>query len=209
LSDVAVQRFYRLHARLYDRTRWLILHGRRRAVEELHLSPDSQVLEVGCGTGLNFRHVRRSLDAERGRVVGLDFSQPMLTRARKRLDANDWSNVELVLGDATRMEFTQPFDGVLFAYSLTMIPDWQAALQRGYENLRPGGRMVVLDFATFDGWGPFAPLARTWLRLHHVDTRRPYLDELHQLLPDLKIHRRLGGYHFTAAGTRRPTGSPE
>ncbi len=126
----------------------------------------------------------------------------MLAKARRRLTANGWSNVELVEGDATAVTFPEPFDGILFAYSLTMIPDWKAALDRACQNLRPGGRLVVLDFATFDGWGPLALVARAWLRLNHVETRRPYLERLRELFPDLEVWHRLGGYHFTAAGTR-------
>src|SRR3990170_732430 len=59
---------------VYDSTRWMILHGRRAAVELLALRPDSQVLEIGCGTGLNFRRLLEKLDPARGVLTGLDFS---------------------------------------------------------------------------------------------------------------------------------------
>lgn len=198
-----VQRFYRYHALFYDFTRWMILHGRRRAVQALRLTPQSTVLEIGCGTGLNFRHIVSRLDPERGRLVGLDFSHDMLAKARRRVAAHRWPHVELVQADATRLDLGRRFDGVLFAYSLTMIPDWRAALGRAREHLQPGGRLVVLDFGRFERWGPLAPVMRAWLRANHVETLEPYGEEVRRLFPDTTaISTWAGGYNFTAVAER-------
>ncbi len=202
MSDTAVQRFYRLHAHVYDSTRWMILHGRRRAAAALDLRPDSQVLEIGCGTGLNFRYLLEYLDPAAGKLTGLDFSADMLERAARRVARQGWSNVDVVQGDATSMNLGRQFDAVFFGYSLTMIPQWPAALDRACEHLTAGGRLVVLDFSRFHGWGPLAPLMRTWLRLNHVETLRPYEDEMHKRLQGLKVHYWLGGYNFTAVGRK-------
>jgi S-adenosylmethionine-diacylgycerolhomoserine-N-methlytransferase len=198
VTTTSVQRFYRYHAYFYDFTRWTILHGRRRAVAALGLRPDSTVLEVGCGTGLNFGHVQRHLDPARGTLVGLDFSADMLKRAERRVAAQGWSNVALVQDDASVMDLDRDFDAILFAYSLTMIPDWPAALVRAWEHLRGGGRLVVLDFGEFRGWRPLAALMRAWLRANHVETQRPYTAELRRLGDAVCVDRWLGGYNFTA-----------
>lgn len=203
MAQSAVQRFYKYHALVYDKTRWMILHGRRRAVARMQLRPDARVLEVGCGTGLNFSYLLEPLDASRGTLVGLDFSDDMLVQARKRVEREHWGNVSLLQGDATTMQLNQTFDGILFAYSITMIPDWPKALERAYEHLKPGGRMVVLDFCTFDSWGPLAPVMRGWLRANHVETKRPYIDRMRDLFPDLELSTWMGGYNFTAVGQRR------
>jgi S-adenosylmethionine-diacylgycerolhomoserine-N-methlytransferase len=203
VTQTAVQRFYRYHAYVYDWTRWLILHGRREAVRRLAPQPGSRVLEVGCGTGLNFGLVQERLDAARGRLVGLDFSADMLGRAERRVAARGWTNVELVQADATTMELGRTFDRVLFAYSLTMIPDWRAALRRAREHLEPGGRIVVLDFGPFSGWGPLAPLMRAWLRANHVETLRPYPQGINEIFEEVEVLYALGGYRFTAVATRR------
>lgn len=202
VAATTVQTFYRYQAYIYDWTRWTILHGRRRAVAQLHLRPDARVLEVGCGTGLNFRFLLECLDPARGRLVAVDFSPQMLRQAAKRVSARRWRNVELVEADATRLDLGQRFDGILFAYSLTMIPDWPAAIDRAYAHLAPGGRLVVLDFGRFEGWGPLAPLLRGWLRLNHVETLRPYEQKLRAVFPDLDIRYWLGGYNFTAVGRK-------
>ena len=202
MAQSAVQRFYRYHAYVYDSTRWMILHGRRRAVERLSLRPDSKVLEVGCGTGLNFRHVLDHLAPDAGQLTGLDFSGDMLQRARRRAAARGWQNVDLVQADAAKLALDRRFDAILFGYSVTIIPDWTAALERAYEHLRPGGRLAVLDFGRFQAWGPLAPLMRTWLRLNHVETLRPYEQKLRELFNEISIEYWLGGYNFTAVGRR-------
>lgn len=200
--STAVQTFYRYHAYVYDWTRWMILHGRKQAVARLDLRPDGEVLEIGCGTGLTFRYLLDQLDPQRGRLVGLDFSPDMLRRARKRVAAHGWKNVELVEADAAKLDLGRRFDGILFAYSLTMIPDWQAAIDRAQQHLKPGGRMVVLDFGRFQRWGPLGAVMRGWLRLNHVETLRQYENRLHEVFPDLDVHHWLGGYSLTAVGRR-------
>ena len=68
--------------------------------------------------------------------------------------------------------------------------------------LKPGGRMVVLDFGIFRSWGPLAPVMRTWLKLNHVLTRRPYLDRMREVCGDIDEYHWLGGYNFTAVARR-------
>ena len=206
MASTPVQRFYRYHAIFYDFTRWMILHGRRRAVRAMRLRPDSSVLEIGCGTGLNFRHIVDQLDPTRGRLTGLDFSADMLAKARRRVSSHGWAHVVLEQGDATQLDLGQRFDGILFAYSITMIPDWRAALARAREHLSPGGRLVVLDFFRFHRWGPLAPVMRAWLRANHVDTLEPYEDEIRSLFPDaVEVSYWAGGYNFTAVAERPAT----
>lgn len=203
MADTAVQRFYRFQAYIYDSTRWTILHGRRRAAATLDLRPNARLLEVGCGTGLNFPYLLDYLDPHDGHLVGLDFSAEMLARAKNRINRQNWSNVDLVQADAAKMSFDRPFDAIFFGYSLTMIPDWPASLDRAAELLVPGGRIVVLDFSRFLRWGPLAPLMRGWLRLNHVETLRPYEDGLRQRFDDVHVNYWLGGYNFTAVGRRK------
>ncbi len=206
MSPSAVQRFYRFHARMYDSTRWMILHGRRAAVDRLRLRGDSQVLEIGCGTGLNFRYLMQRLDPSAGHLTALDFSGEMLERAERRIARRGWKNVTLLCADATRFSAPAGFDAILFAYSLTMIPNWPAALDRAYAHLQPGGRLVVLDFGMFDGWGPLGALMRGWLKLNHVETRAAYVDKLQQIFGRVQVRHWLGGYNFTAVGERENHG---
>jgi S-adenosylmethionine-diacylgycerolhomoserine-N-methlytransferase len=199
VQQTSVQRYYRFHAAIYDWTRWLVLHRRKQAIQHLQLRPDSSVLEIGCGTGLNFGAILAQLDPVAGGLTGVDFSLDMLSRARRRIAARGWNDVELIAADATSLALGRSFDSVLFAYSLSMIPDWEAAVRRAWDHLRPGGQLVILDFGEFRGWGPLGPLARGWLRLNHVATLRAYPQRLPEILGPIQVENWLGGYAFLAA----------
>jgi len=202
-TTAVVQRFYRFHAHVYDSTRWTILHGRRRAAACLNLRPDSQVLDVGCGTGLNFKQILAYLDpAQGGQLTGVDFSAAMLRKAAKRIARHGWTNVELIEDDATNMDLGRQFDAAFFGYSLAVIPNWEAALRCVRDHLVPDGTLVVLEFDQFHHWGPLAPVFRGWLRLNHVETRRPYADGIRRLFQRVEVHHWLGRYNFTAVGRK-------
>jgi S-adenosylmethionine-diacylgycerolhomoserine-N-methlytransferase len=159
--DVAgLERFYGWQAGLYDWTRPAILFGRRRAVERLAPVRGERLLDVGCGTGFNLP----SLAASGARVVGVECSPAMLQRARARVaargvgarvgfDARPYGSHAEQLGRA---------DGILFSYSLSMIPPYALVLDRAWQDLRPGGRVAVVDF--LDACGPVG----AWLTASHV-----------------------------------------
>ena len=84
----ATQSFYGRWARAYDllATAPGVDSWRDRAADALALEPGDTVVEMGCGTGANFSHLRERVGAE-GRVVGVDLTRGMLRRARERVDA--------------------------------------------------------------------------------------------------------------------------
>ena len=163
-----LRRFYRWNAPIYDLTRWAILRGRRAAIDALRLRPGNGVLEIGCGTGLSFVSLVEQV-GERGRVVGVDLSYHMLARARHR----HRHNVHLIQADAARLALRCRFDAVLVSYALTMIPDWQAAIDRACNHLESGGTVVILDFARCDPpRARLRALFNRYLARNHVDTDR-------------------------------------
>ena len=69
----------------------------------LGLKPGDTVLEVGAGTGRNFPYLVEAVGPS-GTVIGVDASPGMLAEARKLIERNGWSNVELLQQDATQLE---------------------------------------------------------------------------------------------------------
>ncbi|UCG33645.1 MAG: methyltransferase domain-containing protein [Phycisphaerales bacterium] len=202
-TDRRLRSFYRLHAPIYDQTRWAFLFGRAKAIDSLNLRPGNSALEVGCGTGLNFALLRSAVGPD-GFVIGIDCSEQMLARAQRRIARLGWSNVAVRQASVPPLDLEICFDAVLFSYSLTMIECWEQALARAARLLKPGGTLGVLDFGQFRSWPwPAGPIIQGWLRLNQVHTPRPVARHMGECLDDVHCHSKLGGYYFIATGRGR------
>ena len=159
----ALERYYRLHARIYDLSRWSFLRGRKalmaQAADSLH--PQS-ILEVGCGTGTNLKHLARFFP--QAQLWGLDLSGDMLAVARRKLGPY---SPRLTLVQAAYDRPLAPgegFDLVVFSYALSMFnPGWEQALKAATADLTPQGAIAVVDFHD-SAFKTF----KKWMGLNHV-----------------------------------------
>jgi demethylmenaquinone methyltransferase/2-methoxy-6-polyprenyl-1,4-benzoquinol methylase len=210
LSKHEVVHIYRKRAKRYDFTANLYyLIGfrewayRRRAVEALGLQPGDTVVEIGCGTGLNFPLLQEALGPE-GRIIGVDLTDAMLKQARQRVADNGWSNVDLVLSDAASFTFPQGVDGILSTFALTLSPEYDGVIQRGSQALAQGGRWVLLDFKMPDN--PLAALvplmalvtAPFGVRLEMAE-RHPW-ESIERYLNNSRTGEFYGGFVYVAVG---------
>ncbi|QBD75913.1 methyltransferase domain-containing protein [Ktedonosporobacter rubrisoli] len=147
---------YRKLARGYDQGNF---HGlkawREEALKRLNLRHGDLVVDLGCGTGLNFPRLQEAVGPQ-GRIIGVDLTDAMLEQARQRVVAAGWKNVELVQADAASYEFPAEVSGILSTFALTFIPQAEIVIQHGSKALALGGRWVVLDMAWPDNvpmWG--------------------------------------------------------
>jgi demethylmenaquinone methyltransferase/2-methoxy-6-polyprenyl-1,4-benzoquinol methylase len=117
-------------------------------VDALALPAGSRVLDLCTGTGDLLIEALRRDTSRRG--VGLDLSTSMLTRAEGKLArAGMGARAGLVAGDAQRLPARSgSFDGALVAFGIRNVGDPAAALSELSRVLRPGGRLVVLEFST-------------------------------------------------------------
>lgn len=167
--------FYKAHSRIYDATRWAFLYGRDRLTQSLAIRPGECVVEIGCGTGKNFNTIQQGLGGS-GELIGIDCSAPMLARAAQRVRNNGWDNVRLIDHEYGRQTITRgEADVVLFSYSLSMIPNWEMALACAHSELRPGGRIGVVDFCRDSS---SSQKFSDWLAINHVRTDAPYEQRL-------------------------------
>ncbi len=203
--DRALERYYQLHARIYDATRWSFLFGRTRLTERVAaLRLPTHILEIGCGTGRNLTQLARQFpDA---RLTGLDLSSDMLVRARRRLKSHG-DRITLLHQAYTRpLDQTPRFDLIVLSYCLSMInPGWESVIASACQDLHPNGLIAVVDFHD-SGWSVF----RRWMSVNHVRLEGQLLPELYrQLRPlDSTVHRAYGGVwrYFHCIGTPISTG---
>ena len=173
-----MDRMYRYQRHIYDLSRKYYLLGRDRMIAGLNVPDGGSLLEIGCGTGRNLALARGHFPT--ARLFGLDISAEMLATARKKFEGHT-SPPQLEVADATGFsssDFGQPhFDRVMISYALSMIPDWQASIDRGIEALGPDGSLHIVDF----GQQEHLPLwfrrgLQAWLARFEV-TPRPDLKE--------------------------------
>lgn len=138
--------FYQGQAAGYDDFRRRLLQGREELFGALDPPEGGVWVDMGGGTGVSLEFMGDRLSRLR-RVYVVDLSPSLLARARERVAARGWTNVETVEADVTTFAPAEgQVDLVTFSYSLTMIPDWFAAIDQANALLRPGGRVGVVDF---------------------------------------------------------------
>ena len=117
---------------------------RKQAVSELGVKLGDSVVEVGCGTGLNFKYVINFI-GETGNLIGIDLTDAMLKKASDRVLKNNWTNVKLVQCDAAEYNFTSGVSAVFSTLALTMVPEYEKVIERAAHALKPDGKFVIFD----------------------------------------------------------------
>jgi ubiquinone/menaquinone biosynthesis C-methylase UbiE len=141
---------YDVTSRLYPAPGYPQRSQRLRAVRALGLHAGDTVVDIACGTGLNFHLIEETIGPG-GRIVGVDLTDAMLARAGGRIDAHGWNNVSLVQADAADFAFPAEVDAILSTYALTQVPECGKVVAHGAAALSWGGHWVVLDLKIPDG----------------------------------------------------------
>ncbi len=169
-----MQGYYKLHAKIYDMTRWGFLFGRDTLIEKTKgkINP-KKVLEIGCGTGKNLIKIANSF--QNSRIYGLDVSPEMLKITQKKLDDTG------IKAELIEKPYTSPlskdsdgFDLIVFSYCLSMInPGWEEAIANAQKDLSDNGIIAVVDFhySKYDFF-------RKWMNCNHVKMKSHLLPEL-------------------------------
>jgi ubiquinone/menaquinone biosynthesis C-methylase UbiE len=202
---------YDLTSRLYPVPGYPHRAQRLRAVQALGLRAGDSVIDIACGTGLNFPLIEE-LIGPGGRITGVDLTDAMLAQAQDRIAANGWSNISLVQADAAEFGFPARVDAILSTYALTQVPGCAEVIAHGAAALPGGGRWVVLDVkvpGSTPGWlaqlgtavvRPFAAIDE-WIMRRPWEAIRAAMQEE---LADLSWTELFFGTAFLAAGSRGP-----
>jgi demethylmenaquinone methyltransferase / 2-methoxy-6-polyprenyl-1,4-benzoquinol methylase len=156
LAPDAVRRMFDRIAPVYDAMNRTMTAGFdrrwRRLTAEAVVRPGDRVLDACCGTGDLAIAARK----EGGDVTGLDFSEPMLERARRKAPKVDW-----VLGDLLALPFPDgTFDAATVGFGVRNVEDLERALTELRRVLRPEGRLGILEITR--PRGPLAFFYRVW-----------------------------------------------
>jgi demethylmenaquinone methyltransferase/2-methoxy-6-polyprenyl-1,4-benzoquinol methylase len=214
---------YRKKAKHYDVTSQLYpapgypqRAQRLRAVQALGLRPGDSVVDIACGTGLNFSLLEQMVGPE-GRIVGVDLTDAMLAQAQHRIETKGWSNISLVQADAAEFEFPPEVDAILSTYALSQVPECGDVIARGAAALSRGGRWAVLDLKVPDRAPQWLSrlgiaLVRPVASIDQWIARRPWeaiRAAMQDRLADVSWTELFFGTAFLGAGSRGPTAADE
>jgi S-adenosylmethionine-diacylgycerolhomoserine-N-methlytransferase len=172
----AMDRMYRWTRHIYDASRKYYLLGRDKLIASLDMRQGETLCEAGCGTARNLiLMAKRYPDA---RFFGFDASAEMLKTAGASLEREGLKDkVPLTVAlaqdfSAEKFGLAEPFDRIVFSYALSIMDDWQAAVEHALTQVKSGGRIHVVDFGDQNGLpGWFKKLLGAWLKQFHVRFR--------------------------------------
>ena len=129
-----------------------------RTVARLALTPGASVLDVACGSGASALPAAVAV-GPRGRVIGVDLAEKLLTLAREKARRQGLDNVEFRRADMTALGYPDgTFDAVVCVFGVFFVKDMEALTAELWRMVKPGGRLAITT------WGPrlFAPMYEKW-----------------------------------------------
>lgn len=193
-SDKAerVQRMFAAIASSYDRNNrlhsfWQDQRWRRRGVRLAAMAQGADVVDVACGTG---DLAEAFHDAGAGRVIGIDFTPEMLEVARNRAVQRGRDQIEYRQGDAMSLDLESDSADVLsIAFGIRNVTDPARALSEFRRVLKPGGRLLILEFSE-----PTNPLFRALNTL--------YVQRIMPVTASIMARDRSGAYKYLPRSIR-------
>src|SRR5215467_4066239 len=200
---------YDITSRLYPVPGYPHRAQRLRAVRALGLRAGDSVIDIACGTGLNFPLLEEVIGPD-GSIVGVDLTDAMLAQAQSRIETNGWSNIRLVQADAADFDFPTELDAILSTYALSQVPECADVIAHGAAALSGGGRWVVLDLKVPDNTPQRLAQLGTAIVRHFASidewiVRRPWEAirvAMQEELADVSWAELCFGTAFLAAGSR-------
>jgi ubiquinone/menaquinone biosynthesis C-methylase UbiE len=200
-----IKKKYRRNVHGYDLLDLPFRHLRELAIARLALQEAETVLDLGCGTGLSFALLEQRIGPQ-GKLVGVDLSPEMLTRAREKLVRQGWSNIRLIEANACDLDLPPAsVDALLCFYTHDVITS-RLAMERAVQALRHGGRMVAVGGKrTTRAFGALMNLITLAYSLPFVtnlsETTRPWV-QLERLLGPLSVEEYWWGTVYLVHGKK-------
>ena len=168
-DPVAVRDTFTSVAPRYDLANHLLSGGidflwRRKLVKQARQGPHDQIIDLATGSGDVALALRYGLSAK-VKITGVDFCEPMLDRARWKRDQQNLEKEEnqFLVGDCLDLEFPdESFDLITIAFGLRNLADRELGLSEMLRVLKPGGRLMVLEFSQPYFW--FRPFYYLYLK---------------------------------------------
>jgi demethylmenaquinone methyltransferase/2-methoxy-6-polyprenyl-1,4-benzoquinol methylase len=167
LNKDQIKQLYQRTARFYD----IALLGyrllgvtkyRRDTIKGLQLKAGDTVVDLGCGTGANFALLSEVVGPT-GRIIGVDLSPAMLSKAERKADQLKGMNIDLIEADIGSWPIPAETNGILATFAMEVVPEYDAVIQRIAGALRPGQRLALLGLKHPEKWPDWIIEVGIWL----------------------------------------------
>ena len=196
---------YDLAVKLYPLFGLKIEKYRDMTVNAFTLAQGDIVIELGCGTGLNFERVLKKI-GPKGKLIGVDVTEKMLMEAKKRIRNNSWNNVELIHCDIAEYQFPKEIDGIFATGALQYSPKHELIVKRGYDALKHGRIFALLDFKKSDRIARiFTPLLLFFtgpFLANEEYIQRKAWKSIEKYFEKTTFHEGWGGFVYLSVGTK-------
>ncbi|MFZ1397558.1 MAG: methyltransferase domain-containing protein [Candidatus Promineifilaceae bacterium] len=168
---------------------WPYRDARKQAINTLDLQPGDTVIDLFCGTGVNFEPVLAHIE-EQGQLIGIDGSTGMLAQARQRIQKASWNPEQIQLLEQDMLQMAPHFldtilppntiPKVLITLALGVFPNYETVFTNIFNAMPSGTRFALLEGYCEEG-------ARgAWLLnfIGHSDCRRPVWEPVQELTHD-------------------------
>ena len=205
-------KWYDIFSNFYDNSlEKLYFSSRQKAIQLLDLKDNQTVIDIACGTGANFKHIKANND--KVTLYGTDYSNGMLKKGWASIEKYSWTNIFLFQADARELTLNSiekytnkklSFDRVICVLGLSVIPEWEIVLENLIGLLNENGKIVIVDVyaekRTFNTW-LVEKLAKADLNRKIWQTLQTKTVDFHQEYLPVK-ESKVGGKLFVAVGTK-------
>lgn len=206
-SASLMDKIYKKQRRIYGPTRKHSLLGRDHLIRKLDVPRSGTVLELGCGTGRNLIAAAKAYPS--CQLFGVDISEEMLKTAQANINKAGLAHrIYVIQADATNFDpfiafGIDRFERVFLSYCVSMIPEWEKAIEHGLNLRSAGGQLSLVDFGQQERLPRlFKRMLTAWLCKYHVQARADleqtltrFSEECHSKLRFEKLYR---GYAYYA-----------
>lgn len=214
-STQDIKEKYRRHAKRYDfaiqpyRLIGLRIESYRlRAVELLRLKRGDAVVDLGCGTGLNFDLIIKQI-GPKGRLIGVDLSPEMLACALERSERSGFNNLELVQADIADYDFPEGVNAVLSTGAFGYVTEYDRVIEKISQALGQDGRLVILDGKLPERWPLWLFRLFVWLSRPFGVTAayfsHPCWETVDRFFQEVEFEERYRGLMYISSGTAAST----
>jgi len=159
MQESSTKKIYDVHSVFYDATFGRLVRRRiANAISHMDIGPDDRVLDLGVGTGCSLSFYQPN----RGRIIGIDLSEGMLSKAREKIANLGLDNTTVFQADAMQLPFADnSFDHVFISHVISVVSDPYRLVREAQRVAKPGSRIVIVNH--FQSTNRLLAMVEKWL----------------------------------------------